>query len=34
MTDRKEMLIIFVTNTNLLINNVDDLEFSSIICIC
>ena len=27
MTDRKEMSIIFVTNTNLLINNVDDLKF-------
>ena len=27
MTDRNGMLIIFVTNTNLLINYVDDLEF-------
>ena len=27
MTDRKEMLVIFVTNTNLFINNVDNLEF-------
>ena len=27
MTDRKEMLIVFVTNTNLLINNVEYLEF-------
>ena len=27
MTDRKEMLVIFVTNTNLLSNNVDNLEF-------
>ena len=27
MTDRKQMSIIFVTNTDLLINNVDDLKF-------
>ena len=27
MTDRTEMLIVFVTNTNLLINNVEYLEF-------
>ncbi len=27
MTDGNGMVIIFVTNTNLLINNVDDLEF-------
>ena len=27
MSDRKGILIIFVTDTNFFINNVDDLEF-------
>jgi len=27
MSDRKGIFIIFVTNTNFFINNVDDLEF-------